>query len=323
MAVQCSFLQQSPSSDGQNFKVGGRGKHAGKVNLKYGQSPGVQFYTHISDQYAPYHSKSISTTVRDSTHVLDGLLYHETDLRIEEHYTDTAGFTDHVFALMQILGFRFAPRIRDLSDKRLYIVGDAKKYPTLGNMIGGKINVKQIPDHWDDVLRFPTSIKQGSVTASLMLRKLGNYPRQNGLAGALRELGRIDRTLFMLDWIQHKELRRRVQRGLNKGEARNALARAVFLNRLGELRDRSFDNQSYRASGLNLVVAAIILWNTVYIERVVQMLSDQGQEIDDELLAHVSPLGWEHINLIGDYIWQQNRQVSQGKFRALFKPGDP
>jgi TnpA family transposase len=90
------------------------------------------------------------------------------------------------------------------------------------------------------------------------------------LAVALRELGRIERTLFALDWMQNVELRRRVHSGLNKGEARNALARAVFLNRLGEIRDRRFDNQRYCASGLNLVVAAIILWNTVYLERTIQ-----------------------------------------------------
>jgi TnpA family transposase len=79
---------------------------------------------------------------------------------------------------------------------------------------------------------------------------------------ALRELGRIERTLFALDWMKNVELRRRVQIGLNKGEAKNALARAVFLNRLGEIRDRSFENHRYRASGLNLVVAAIVLCNT-------------------------------------------------------------
>ena len=83
-------------------------------------------------------------------------------------------------------------------------------------------------------VRLATSIKQGTVTASLMLRKLGSYPRQNGLAVALRELGRIERTLFILDWLQSVELRRRVHAGLNKGEARNALARAVFFNRLAQ-----------------------------------------------------------------------------------------
>jgi hypothetical protein len=89
----------------------------------------------------------------------------------------------------------------------------------------------------------------GSVTASLMLRKLGAYPRQNGLAVALRELGKIERTMFLLQYISSVELRRRIHVGLNKGEAKNALARAVFFNRLGELRDRTHENQRHRASG--------------------------------------------------------------------------
>jgi TnpA family transposase len=305
------------SSDGQNFKAGGRGESAGQVNLKYGQEPGVQFYTHISDQYAPFHTKVINATVRDATYVLDGLLYHESDLRIEEHYTDTAGFTDHVFALMHLLGFRFAPRIRDLVDKRLYIHGDAKLYPTLGKLIGGAVNVKRIRAHWDEILRLAASIKQGTVTASLILRKLGSYPRQNGLTTALRELGRIERTLFALEWIQHVELRRRVHIGLNKGEAKNALARAVFLNRLGQIRDRRFENQRYRAGGLNLVVAAITLWNTLYLEQAVQALRSRSVEIDERLLPHLSPLGWEHVNLTGDYVWRQNELVEKGKLRPL------
>ena len=94
-----------------------------------------------------------------------------------------------------------------------------------------------------------------------MLRKLG-IPTPERAGRALRELGRIERTLFTLEWLQNTELRRRVQIGLNKGEAKNALARAVFFNRLGEMHDRSFENQRYRTSGLTLVVAAIILWNT-------------------------------------------------------------
>ena len=113
------------------------------------------------------------------------------------------------------------------------------------------------------MLRLTSSIRQGTVTASLILSKLGNYPRQNGLALALRELGRIERTLFLLEWLQNPALRRRVNAGLNKGEAKNALARAIFFNRWGELRDRNFENQRYRASGLNLAVAAIVPWNTV------------------------------------------------------------
>ncbi|BED11237.1 hypothetical protein VEE65_46910 (plasmid) [Escherichia coli] len=175
----------------------------------------------------------VNVGVRDSTYVLDGLLYHESDLRIEEHYTDTAGFTDHVFALMHLLGFRFAPRIRDLGETKLYVPQGVQAYPTLRPLIGGTLNIKHVRAHWDDILRLASSIKQGTVTASLMLRKLGSYPRQNGLAVALRELGRIERTLFILDWLQSVELRRRVHAGLNKGEARNSLARRCSSTALG------------------------------------------------------------------------------------------
>ena len=95
----------------------------------------------------------------------------------------------------------------------------------------------------------------------------------------------------------------------------------MFLNRLGEIRDRSFENQRYRASGLNLVVAAIILWNTVYLEQAVKQLAEQGIAIPPEFLPHFSPLGWEHINLTGDYIWRQSRKLEQGQLRPLRTPG--
>ncbi len=260
----------------------------------------------------------VNVGVRDSTYVLDGLLYHESDLRIEEHYTDTAGFTDHVFALMHLLGFRFAPRIRDLGDTKLFIPKGDTAYDALKPMISSdRLNIKAIRAHWDEILRLATSIKQGTVTASLMLRKLGSYPRQNGLAVALRELGRIERTLFILDWLQSVELRRRVHAGLNKGEARNALARAVFFYRLGEIRDRSFEQQRYRASGLNLVTAAIVLWNTVDLERAASALRAHGKALDDALLQYLSPLGWEHINLTGDYLMAQQCQGRCGEVQAI------
>jgi len=119
-----------------------------------------------------FHTQVVNATVRDATYVLDGLLYHESDLRIEEHYTDTMGFTDHVFALMHLLGFRFAPRIWDLTDRRLYVPKDHKHYTALAGLIGGTLSQKLTTAHWEEILRLVASIKQGTVSASLMLRKL-------------------------------------------------------------------------------------------------------------------------------------------------------
>lgn len=309
------------SSDGQHFKVGGQSEATAQVNLRHGTEPGVTLYTHLSDQYGPYRVKVISSSVRDAPHMIDGLLYHETDLQIHEHYTDTWGYTDQVFGLAHLLGFRFAPRIRDLGSKRMYSIEPQTTYPGLEPYLGGRINVKQMETHWDDLRRLTSSVRKGTVTASLILGKLASYPRQNGLAHALREVGRIEKSLFALAWLQSPELRRRVLIGLNKGEARNALARAVCFNRLGEIRDRSYEDQRHRASALNLVVAAIILWNTVYIAEAVETLKRQGVAINEEHLQHLSPLGWEHITLTGDYLWNFKRTPATGQLRPLRTKG--
>ena len=106
-----------------------------------------------------------------------------------------------------------------------------------------------------------------------------------------------------MQWLSDPNLRQRSHAGLNKGDASNSLRRAVFFHRLGEIRDRTFENQSFRASWLSLITASIVHWNTVYLDRAVQQLRAQGVVVPDDLLAHVAPLGWEHIALTGDYVW--------------------
>ena len=306
------------SSDGQFFRAGGHGEGGADYNAKYGSEPGVKFYTHVSDRYAPFHTKVIAANAGEAAHILDGLLHHECSLEIREHYTDTAGAIDHVFGLCHLLGFRFAPRIRDLADRQLYVADSRATYAALAPMIGGTVGFGIVGENWNEALRSAASIKAGTVAPSALMRRLAAYPQQNALAKTLREIGRLERTLFTLDWISDPALRRRAQAGLNKGEARNALARAVFFHRLGEIRDRTFENQRYRASGLNLAVAAIILWNTVYLGRAVAELRSQGEVIGDDLLAHIAPLGWEHITFNGDYIWPTG--PLQQAFRPLRNP---
>ena len=87
------------SSDGQFFRGGKRAATGGDVNARYGVDPGFSFYTHVSDQHGPYHVKVVSAATHEAPYVLDGLLHHGSYLKIAEHFTDTGGATDHVFAL--------------------------------------------------------------------------------------------------------------------------------------------------------------------------------------------------------------------------------
>ena len=323
LALRCVINQQqrepfaahfgsggSSSSDGQFFQAAGFGRDAARLNAHYGQRSGFKVYTHLSDRYAPFYTKLIAATASEALHVLDALLYHQSEIATRRHHTDGGGDSDHVFALCSLLGFQFAPRIPDLKHRRLYSFGKPSTYPALEKMIAGRINVALIRAHWSEILRVVASIRTGTVTASVIMRQLAAYPRQNGVAAALRELGRLERTLFTLNWISEPQLRRETGQELNKGEARNSLARAVFIHRLGEIRDRTYENQQHRASGLNLLVTAIILWNTRYLERAVATLR-QTEDVPDSLLAHLSPLGWEHVNLTGDYVWGASSSMSE------------
>lgn len=308
------------SSDGQFFRAAGSGRPAARLNAHYGHEPGVKFYTHLSDRYTPFSTKVIPATASEALHVLDALFDHRADMTRHRHHTDGGGVSDHVFGICHLFGIRFAPRIPDLKDRRLYSFEKPSAYPLLEPLIAGRIDVGLIRTHWDDILRIAVSIRNGVVTASVILRQLAAFPRQNGVATALRELGRLARTLFTLDWLSDPELRRQTSQELNKGESRNSLARAVFIHRLGEIRDRTYENQQHRASGLNLLVTAIILWNTRYLERAIAALRTV-ENVPDHLLAHLSPLGWEHVNLTGDYIW--NAASSMTENHAGLRPLRP
>jgi TnpA family transposase len=168
----------------------------------------------------------------------------------------------------------------------------------------------------NEALRAGVSIVDRLVVPSTLLKKLAALPKTNTLSRALREIGRIERTLFMTEWYSSPQLRDRCRAGLNKGEAGNKLTRAVFFHERGEIRDGSFESQAFRASGLNLVISAIVLWNTAYLARAVESLRAEGHELPDDLIRHISPQIWEHINLTGIYDWGREPQP-KGTFRPL------
>lgn len=303
------------SSDGMRVQVGVSSLNA-EHNPHYGSEKGATMYRFVSDQFSSFYTKVINTNARDAVHVIDGLLYHETELCIDEHYTDTAGYTDQVFGLSHLLGFRFAPRIRDISELKLYSFSKPNEYSEIENVIQGKINTRIIQENYDDVLRLAHSIRVGKVSGSLIMSKLGSYARQNALATALREMGRIEKTIFILDYLSNESLRRRIQRGLNKGEAVNALARAIFFGKRGELRERELQDQLQRASALNIIINAISIWNTTYLQKAINYLKSNGS-INDDLIKHIAPLGWEHINFLGEYTFDTRNIPEIDELRPL------
>lgn len=308
------------SSDGQRFPVAVKTANATALPKYFGYGKGLTFYSWTSNQYSQFGTKVIPATVRDATVVLDKILDNETDLPLQHHSTDTSGYTEIVFALFDLLGLQFAPRIRDIADQTLYRLDKFADTPRVNKLIKGKLNPDLFVNGWDDLLRLAGSMKMGWVTASLLIKKFNAMPKQNALVKSLQEYGRMIKTIFILRYLTSEDYRREINAQLNKGELLHALRRYLFIANEAQIRKSQPDEQLNQAACLNLVVNAVVVWNTVYIWEVIRELKAEGYKIDDEDLKHLSPARFEHINVYGKYSFPVRETLSRQGLRPLRKP---
>ena len=154
------------------------------------------------------------------------------------------------------------------------------------------------------------------------LVKMRELAREAGPGIHIAELGRIAKTLFLLAYVDDEAYRRRILVQLNRGEGRHRLARAVFHGQRGELRQRYREGQEDQLGVLGLVVNAIVLWNTRYIERALKQLEQIGLAVRPEDVERIWPLGFQHINMLGRYSFDLPEQLTRGELRSLRDPSE-
>jgi TnpA family transposase len=295
------------SSDGQRFSLNRKVLH--KSYSHAFNDFALEFYSFVADNYAPYFSTPHECADRDAPFVLDGLLYNESDLNIEEHYTDTHGFTDTNFAAFAMFGKRFVPRIRGLQKQAIFRIDTEKDYGSIKVLLEKKdrtLHPEWIAAEWDRMGHFYASLECGHVTASTALKRLNGFSGKNHFYRANRELGRIVRTEHTLNFMSDPDMRKRNRRGLLKGEQIHALARDIKYGHRGTLNNRDWLQQKNSCSSLTLVIACIIYWQAKEIHRVIQTHTPP-EHIDLALLSNISPVSWKNIILYGDYILNRNR----------------
>lgn len=308
------------ASDGKRFSVGVESAEAQPLPRYFHRSRGVTFYSWTSDQHTHYGSKVIRSTLRDATYVLDGILDNETELPIAKHTTDTAGYSDIVFGLFDLLGLEFAPRLAGITDTRLFATGEMTDSQA-GKLIRHRIDQQLIESRWDQLLRIAASLKEGTVTASLLVTRLQASAPRNETAKALREYGRLIKTNFILRYLADETERRAIGAQLNKAEALHALHDTIFFGREQRIRAHALDRQSTQAHCLHLVANAIITWNTTYIAAVLADLRAEGHEINPDDLQRLTPTLYQHINPHGTYNFDQAAIPAEG-LRPRREPDD-
>jgi len=274
----------------------------------------------VSDQFTGLHAITVPGTLRDSLVLLSVVLEQETELRPTQIMTDTGAYSDVMFGLFRLLGYRFSPRLADVGGTRFWRIDADADYGSFNNIARQKVNLALIAQHWDDLLRLAGSLKLGKISPASIMRTLQTGDRPTRLAQALAEFGRIDKTLHMLTYIDDEDKRRDTLIQLNRGESRHSLAREVFHGKRGELHQRYREGQEDQLGSLGLVTNVIILWNTIYMEAILNQLRKEGHIVLDADVARLSPLIYGHIHMLGRYSFAVPEAVSRGELRTLRNP---
>ncbi|POZ49607.1 Tn3 family transposase [Methylovulum psychrotolerans] len=239
-----------------------------------------------------------------------------------EIMTDTAGASDLVFGLFWLLGYQFSPHLADAGEAVFWRIDKNADYGVLNDLARGSVNTRRIEQHWDDMLKIAGSLKLGTIQASELIRSLLKSDRPSSLAKAIIDAGRINKTLYLLNYIDDEDYRRRILTQLNRGEGRHAVARVICHGQRGEIRKRYREGQEDQLGALGLVTNAVVLWNTLYMQAALDHLWQRQQEIREEDEKRLSPLLHGHVNVLGHYSFTLAEQVMMGQLRPLNQPSE-
>jgi TnpA family transposase len=291
------------SSDGRKREVDDDSLNANYSFKYFGQNKGSSSITFIDPRNFMWYSVVISSAEREAAYVIDGLM-HNNVVKSDIHSTDTHGYTEVIFASTCFLGFEFAPRIKKLSKQKLYAFESRKNYEEQEFVLlpSRRIRESLIENHWDDILRFIATIQLKITTASQLFRRLNSYSKQHSLYSALKEFGKIQKSLFILKYYDDCPFRQAIESQLNRVENSNKFSKAVSFGHSHELIQSEKEDQEIAESCQRLIKNAIVCWNYLYLSR--ELATEKNEERKAKLLDAIengSVMTWAHFNLHGEF----------------------
>ena len=288
------------AADGSKFEIYENNLHS-EYHIRYGGYGGIAYH-HVSDKYIALFTHFITCGVWEAVYILDGLLKNLSDIQPDTLYADTQGQSGPVFAISYLLGIKLMPRIRNWKDLSFLRPSADSTYKFIDQLFKDVVNWNLIQLHWYDMMRVVLSIKAGKVMPSTLLRKLSSYSRKNRLYQAFLELGKVVRTMFLLEYISNAKMRSEITAITNIVEKYHHFLDWVFFGKDGVITENDPIEQEKRLKYLDLVASAVVLQNTVDMSLATQTLTAQGYPVNHRFVAALSPYLTRHIKRYGDYV---------------------
>jgi TnpA family transposase len=291
----------------------------GAHHVRYGQFGGIAYH-HISDTYVALFSHFIACGVWEAVYILDGLLKNQSALQPDTLYADTHGQAEPVFGLAALLGIQLLPRMRTWNDVTFYRVDRHTAYKHIDTLFTQVVDWDVIEWYWQDMMQVVLSIQAGQVLPSMLLQKLGVYSRKNSLYKAFSELGRVERTLFLLDYMSNAVMRQQIRAETTKVESYHHFTDWIAFGG-PVLRSGDPVEQEKRIKYRDLVANAMMLHNVVDMTNVLRALQQEGVSVTPEVVSHLSPYLTEHIKRFGQYVLDMDTQPEPLQPKPLFATG--
>ncbi len=297
--------QLHTASDGQKFDIAVDSLGANYSFKYFGKEKGISVYSFTDEKHRLFYSTAFSSSEREAAYVIDGLL-HNDEIGSSIHSTDTHGFSEIIFATTHMLGIFFAPRIKNLKKQKLYSFKDQKikdfKDKSYKILPSEYIDEDLIRENWDDILRLIVTIKLKHSSASQIFKRLSSYAKQNPIYQALKEFGRITKTLFILRYYDDLELRQAIEKQLNLVELSHEFAKAIFFGNNQEFQAEGKEEQEIIVNCRRLIQNAIVLWNYLYLTKLLMETKEKDKQQEMlKIIQNGSIMTWQHVNLHGEY----------------------
>ncbi|MEB8734714.1 Tn3 family transposase, partial [Bacillus cereus] len=297
------------SSDGQKYETQIHTLQSRHSSKYFGMNKGITSYTMVAN-HIPIQARIIGANEHESHYVFDILYNNTTNIKPTIHSTDTHGTNEVNFAILDLFGYQFAPRYKDIQatiSRNLYGFQHPSHYEKLLIKPVRKINTDLIVKEWDNIKRIMVSLALKTTTQNVIVRKLSSYARKNQTKRALWEYDNIIKSLYFLEYIDSLSLRQNVQKSLNRGESYHKLRRSVSYANFGKLRFKTEQDQHIWNECSRLLSNCIVYYNASILSNLLIKSKDTG--IVMKILQYISPIAWQHINFYGRYEFSKSPTV--------------
>ena len=291
----------SCASDGKHFQSWQQNLQA-EFRTRY-KGYGVMVYWHVETNAVCIYSKLKTYSSSEVAAMIEGLIRHDTQMRVEKNFVDSHGQSEVAFAFCRLLDeFRLMPRLKRIKYERLYLPdnGIATNFPNLNGVLTRPIRWDLVEPQYDEMVKAGVALKQGYASAEAILRRYNSYNVMHPTYKALVELGKAEKTIFLCEYLPSLEIQREVNEGLNVVENWNSAADFIHYGKQGELATNSRENQEISLLSLHLLQNCLVLINTILVERMIEE-KKLLEKLSLEDLRAITPLFYSHINPYGSF----------------------